>query len=45
MEQDFPISSFMEIKKHLSTERKNFEKDKSIWKTVRTALTEAEAII
>ena len=42
MEQDFPISSFLEIKKHLSTERKKFEKDKAIWKTVRATLTEAE---
>jgi len=42
MEQDFPISAFLEIKKHLSTERKSFEKDKAIWKTVRASLTEAE---
>ncbi|SDG61700.1 hypothetical protein [Chitinophaga filiformis] len=43
MEQDFPISSFLEIKKHLGTERKNFEKDKAIWTTVRASLTDAEA--
>lgn len=43
MEQDFPISSFLEIKKHISTERKSLEKEKAIWNAIRTSLTEAEA--
>lgn len=43
MEQDFPISSFLEIKKHFSTEQKKFEKEKAIWKTIRASLTETEA--
>lgn len=43
MEQDFPISSFLEIKKHISTARKDLEKEKAVWKAIRASLTEAEA--
>ncbi|MCF6403688.1 hypothetical protein L3C95_12425 [Chitinophaga filiformis] len=43
MEHDFPISSFLEIKKHLSTERNKFEKERAIWNTIRESLSKTEA--
>ncbi|PWV48279.1 hypothetical protein [Chitinophaga sp. S165] len=42
MKQDFPIATFLEIKRNLGAARNHLEKEKAAWRTVRNTLTEAE---